>query len=118
MSSDIQCHLYTKTLTKDDIVRIHTFFQKIKLYVQESHLFRYVLKCDECGQLYFYEFKEEIDWDEGNDTQYNTYIPVATLEDADTLSEMDSFKLLTIFPRLQYDTGKGTKGDIVWVKEK
>lgn len=54
MSSNIQCHLYTKTVTKDDIVRMHTFFQKVKLYIQESHLFGYVHKCDECGQLYFF----------------------------------------------------------------
>ncbi len=36
-------------------------------YADESHFQRYLLKCRECGQLYFFEFLEEIDWSHGKD---------------------------------------------------
>jgi len=32
-----------------------------KSYVEDSHIIRRLLKCEECGQLYFYEFYETID---------------------------------------------------------
>jgi hypothetical protein len=51
-------------------------FDLVDTYADKSHLLRYLLKCRECGQLYFYEWYEEIDWVDGNDPQYSTYIPV------------------------------------------
>lgn len=53
-------------------------FELLEQYVHESHLRRYLLKCRECGQLYFFEFYEEIDWQKGNDPQSTKYIPVST----------------------------------------
>ncbi len=37
-------------------------FTLLDTYADESHLWRYLLKCRECGQYYFFEFYEEIDW--------------------------------------------------------
>jgi hypothetical protein len=38
-------------------------FERIDTYVDESHLMRFLLKCRECGQLYFFELYEEINWE-------------------------------------------------------
>jgi len=80
-------------------------------------LFRYVLKCDRCGQLYFFEFYETIDWIEGNDPQYTTYIPVNTIEEAQELNKLSELELLIIVPRLQADFLQNGKRDIRWVME-
>jgi hypothetical protein len=49
-------------------------FELVETYADESHLRRYLLKCRECGQLYFFEFYEWVDWEHGNDPQYsNTF---------------------------------------------
>ena len=38
-------------------------FELVKTYDDDNHLIRRLLKCRECGQQYFYEMFEEIDWD-------------------------------------------------------
>jgi hypothetical protein len=42
-----------------------------------------MLKCRECGQLYFFEFYDWIDWEDGRDPQYTTYIPVEIDEEVE-----------------------------------
>jgi hypothetical protein len=51
-------------------------FETVETYTDESHLQRALVKCRECGQLYFYEFYERVDWDKGDDAHYSTFIPV------------------------------------------
>jgi len=93
-------------------------FELLETYVEESHWWRYLLKCRECGQTYFFEFYEEIDWDEGKDPQYCTYIPVQTDEEIAAVREASLFDLMKFFPRLQVDFPKGAKERSVrWVKE-
>lgn len=106
------CHLLVKTPTDDQLSPTNACFDVPKVYVDESHLFRYLLKCKDCGQLYFYEFKEEIDWDKGDDSQYNTYIPVKSEEEADKLNAKSSMELLGVAPRIQNDHGKGNDGKV------
>jgi len=65
-------------------------FERIETYADESHLMRHLLKCRECGQLYFFEFYEEIDWEDGDDSQYKTYIPVETEAEIETLKNASS----------------------------
>ena len=92
-------------------------FELIETYVKESHIWRYLLKCRECGQLYFFEFREEIDWEDGDDPQYMTYIPVETAEDIDRLKNSSSFGLLAFFPRIQDDRPKGVvRGTPRWLR--
>lgn len=66
------------------------------------------------GQLYFFEFYEEIDWEGGNDPQYTTYIPVETNEEIETLKKSSPLELLQFFPRLQIDFPKEAKEPKVW----
>jgi hypothetical protein len=58
--------------------RMEDCFELLDTYADDSHLSRRLLKCRECGQLYFVEFYEEIDWLDGKDPQYVTYIPGET----------------------------------------
>jgi hypothetical protein len=92
-------------------------FERLETVVDESHWWRYLLKCRECGQLYFYEFYETIDWEDGEDPQYSTYIPVETAAEIETLKTTSPFSLLQFSPRLQRDFPKGAKAPTVrWVK--
>src|SRR5215468_1344249 len=89
-------------------------FELVETYVDESHLSRCLLKCRECGQLYFHEFYEWIDWEDGDDPQYSTYIPVETAAEIETLKNTSPFDLLQVSPRLRIDFPKGAKVPTVY----
>lgn len=96
----LTCHLWnTSNLTKE-ILKAALSIEKN--YIDESHLIRRLLKCKDCGQLYFYEFYEEIDWKEGNDPQYRTWIPVEDIGSADSINALSVFELLK-FPSIRCD---------------
>jgi hypothetical protein len=80
-------------------------FEKTESYEDSSHLIRSLYKCRECGQLYFYEWCEWVDWDEGDDKMYTTLIPVQE-EDVEALKGADAFNLMRYFPRLHLDGGQ------------
>jgi len=75
----------------------------MEVYLDDDHEKRKLLKCEQCQQLYYYEFYEMIDWVNGNDPQYRTWVPVATKEDADALALCPPHELLAYYPRLQND---------------
>jgi hypothetical protein len=104
MRNPTQCVLWENPVLADR-PKSQTF-KRIVMYVDDSHLMRELLECRECGQLYFFEFYEEIDWENGNDPQYSTYIPVETEAEVETLKSASTFGLLKFFPRLQHDSGK------------
>jgi hypothetical protein len=104
MKYPTQCALWENPILVD--CPQEQFFKRIDTYVDNSHLMRQLLKCHECGQLYFFEFYEEIDWEDGNDPQYKTYIPVETEAEIETLKNASTFELLHFFPRLQRDFPK------------
>src|SRR5262245_6707398 len=89
-------------------------FELVAEYADESHLRRYLLKCRECDQLYFFEFYEEIDWDDGNDPQFTKYVPVNTIEEGAELAMLDPLALLEASPRLCIDYPKEAKGPKVY----
>lgn len=104
------------TPTETDIVPATDRFFELKTLVDESHLIRRILKCRKCVQLYFYEFYEEIDWAEGNDPQYRTYVPVATLEEAENMNKNFKAGFITASPRLQFDFLQNGTKTINWVR--
>jgi hypothetical protein len=95
-----QCHLKRDGDPSKDQLRRD--LEVIETYVDESHLMRRLEKCRMCGQLYFYEFKEEIDWVGGNDPQYLTWIPVDDPESAKELSRLNYLEILQ-FPSIRCD---------------
>ena len=92
MKEPTQCVLWTKPKLVERPKKEH--FELVETYVDESHWWRYLLKCRECGQLYFYEFYEIIDWEHGDDPQYSTYIPVETDAEIETLKKTSPFETL------------------------
>jgi hypothetical protein len=91
-------------------------FEAVEVFVDESHFSRTLVKCRECGQLYFSQFYEEVDWDDGDDPQYSTYVPVAAPEQIAALKQSSIFEVWLYSPRLQYDFPKGAKAPTVrWI---
>jgi hypothetical protein len=60
MKAPIQCALWEKPELLDE-PNHRDRFELLETFVDESHEFRDLLKCKECGQPYFYEFYEWID---------------------------------------------------------
>ncbi len=82
-----------------------TMFESVEVYEDDNHFSRSLLKCSECGQLYFYELYEWVDWKEGNDKIYTTFLPVAGEAEIEALKATDIYELMRYFPRLQWDAG-------------
>jgi len=87
-----ECHLWTKPgITAGDI---QTALVQVSLYEDDSHLIRTLLKCRLCGQLYFHEFYEIVDWEQGNDAQYSSWIPIDDPQSAYDLNMLAPLELL------------------------
>ncbi|HEY5086820.1 MAG TPA: hypothetical protein VII66_05595 [Gemmatimonadaceae bacterium] len=89
-------------------------FELIETYANEEHLKRYLLKCRQCGQLYFFEFYEWIDWDKGNDPQYSKYVPVSTVEEAALLAGLNQSDLQQVSPSLCIDFPRDVEAPIIY----
>jgi hypothetical protein len=86
------CHLYRDQPLSAQALRASLLF--VKTYEDDTHLIRSLLRCKRCGQLYFHEFYEVVDWSGGNDAQYSSWIPVDDEPSADRLNELSPFALL------------------------
>jgi len=106
-----QCILWNKAnLTPADLD-----FERVKTFTESSHFDRNILKCKECGQLYFHEFYEIVNFG-GDDDMYDTFIPVETNEEIKILSETkEPMELLQFSPRLQWDFVDGESGLPHWI---
>ena len=85
-----ECHLWSKKLTKE---MLFTTFDTIKSYRDDYHNTRELMRCKVCGQLYFFEFIEIVDFGDGNDNEYYSFIPVNSIEDADKLDALSELEL-------------------------
>ena len=90
-------------------------FETVETYEDDTHLRRSLLKCRECGQLYFHEFYEHVDWDNGDDAQYSTFIPVPEPGAALRMKDLNVVELLSYTPRLQWDRATGKPTRLVWI---
>src|SRR5271166_737101 len=116
MKKPTQCALWEHREPLLEPGKLKDLFGRIETYVDEDHLVRSLLKCRECGQLYFHEFYEWIDWEDGDDPQYSTYIPVETEDEIKTLKTASPLGLLNFSPRLQRDFPKDAeKPRVRWV---
>lgn len=82
-------------------------FLLVHTVAKESHWWRHVLKCRDCGQLYVYEFTEEIDWADGEDPQFATWVPVETDAELAAARAAPPGGLARFVPRLCKDWPKG-----------
>ncbi|HWB87283.1 MAG TPA: hypothetical protein VG675_24285 [Bryobacteraceae bacterium] len=58
--------------------------------IEESHFHVMTLACPHCSQRFLSVFTETIDWDDGDDPQYWTLLPLTETEAADLLEQRDS----------------------------
>ena len=94
-------------------------FERLETFVEESHWWRYLLKCRECGQRYVYEFREEVDWADGDDPQYVTWVPVETEQEIRALRSAPPDDLRLYTPCLCKDRPKGARTPhLYWVTSK
>jgi hypothetical protein len=92
-------------------------FELLETFVKDDHWWRYLLKCRECGQLYAFEFLEEIDWVNSDDPQYSTWVPVETEEEIERLRSAGQLDFRMFPPYLCKDWPKGGKQKIYWVTD-
>ena len=103
------CHLWQK----ENITSKDFDWERVETIEESSHFHRSILKCKRCGQLYFYEYLEFIDWGGGDDKQYVTYIPIEK-KDIEELKSKSSFELLAYSPKLLWDTHGENANKIIW----
>jgi hypothetical protein len=101
LQSPIQCAMWENP--KLALNKFSHTFELIEEFVDERHLERSLWKCQECGQLYFREWYEWVDWNEGNDKIYVTLVPVQTSEEIAALKRTSVFTLMRYYPRLQLE---------------
>jgi hypothetical protein len=83
-----------------------------------SHIERDLLKCRECGQLYFHEWYEHVRFKHGAD-MYDTYIPVETEKDIEELTRTkDSASLAKFIPQLHGSFTNGRGDHLRWILAK
>jgi hypothetical protein len=90
------CHLL-QNAEVDYYTDLHGSLEEVKEYLHESHLWRHLKQCKKCGQLFFFEFYEWIDWANGNDPQYDTWIPVKNEQEATELNKLSPLELCIYF---------------------
>lgn len=89
-------------------------FERLRHIVDERHLDRMELRCKECGQHYFYEFTEEVNFGDGGDPHIISLIPVRSEGDMQTLLQTSALGFRTVYPRLQLSNTDG-KSPHEWV---
>lgn len=105
-----QCHLWNAaTLTDADLD-----FDFVHTYFEDEHLKRRLVKCKQCDQLYLKEFYEEIDWADGEDPQYVTYVPVKDRAEAEQILQEGRESLQSCTPSLHCDWPKNEDKKIFW----
>jgi hypothetical protein len=91
-------------------------FELVEEYESDSHFWRYLLKCRECGQVYFFQFYEEIDWVDGRDPHDVALIPVETDGQVETLKATSPLGVLQFSPRLHRSyTKEAERQEIYWI---
>lgn len=91
------------------------YFKMLKRFREISHALHALVKCRECGQLYFYEFFEEIDWSgDGNDPSWVTWVPVETDDDIASLLRHSPGFLMNNSPSFHEDPKQGGENVFHW----
>ncbi|MCB2053471.1 MAG: hypothetical protein KDE35_04415 [Geminicoccaceae bacterium] len=89
-------------------------FRVVEVFADESHWWRYLIECRTCGQLYVFEFFDEIDWSLGDDPRYTTYVPVGSRAEVDELLQAPRGQLHSSGPELRADRPSGKPETIRW----
>lgn len=89
----------------------------LEIFVRETHRERDLFKCRECGQLYFHEWYEHVDFKHGA-FMYETYIPIATKEEVLGISAVkDSAGLMQFLPQLHGSFTNDKDETLHWIEK-
>ena len=77
-------------------------FETIEVFHDSSHFTRSLLRCTDCGQFYFYDFYEYVDFLGGTDKIYVSYTPIEK-GDAERLKDNLPIELLAEQPQIHWD---------------
>lgn len=112
MKNPSQCLLWNKThLTPADLD-----LELLKVFQRDAHIERDLFKCRECGQLFFHEWYEHVNFTH-DAYMYDTYIPVETDDDVKTLSDTKTtLELMQFFPQLHGSFTNGKKESVQWLE--
>jgi hypothetical protein len=116
-SNPIGCHLWRIDDMSEEELR--AALEQVENVADESHLTETLYRCKACGQLYFDIWYELLDWETGDDTSYEIYVPVADSDEIERLKQLKpppiSLDFLSIVPRLQRDA-TGASCRFRWVR--
>jgi hypothetical protein len=113
MKAPIGCVLWREPALVDG--PINERFDVLATYIGDDHLWRYLLKCRECGQRYLFQYHEVTGWTDGDRPQDTVYVPVDTDEEIETLKGAPPDRLLECSPRLHRAFMKAERPRIYWV---
>ena len=71
-------------------------FTHVAELIDESHFHVMILACPRCSQRFVSVFTETIDWEDGDDPQYWTLLPITVAEHADLVQQRDSLTETTL----------------------
>ena len=88
-----------------------------KIFINSAYLKRSLFKCRECGQLYFHEWYEHLNF-KHDAFMYDTFIPVETDEEIEQLSRAESSADFTQFvPQLRGSFTNDADETLRWILE-
>lgn len=117
MKAPTACALWTEPGPRLSAPTSHSF-ERLQQFEDESHWSRALLACRECGQRYVFEFYEEVDWADGDDPQYCTWVPIDGDEDIAAALRAGPGELAGLRPCLRKDWPKGADAPkVYWVRE-
>lgn len=113
MKAPTQCNLWLR----EDLTPFDLDMEIVKVYTRTSHIERDLLKCRECGQLYFHDWYEHVNF-KGGASMYDTYIPVETETEIEELSNVEqSADLARYVPQLHGSFTNDRNDNLKWVTE-
>ena len=96
MKKPERCKLWSKASVSLEDLNL----ESVNIFINSEYLKRDLLKCRECGQLYFHEWYEHMDFKKSA-SMYDTYIPVETdAEIEELLKTKTSEELSHFLPQL------------------
>ncbi len=91
--------------------------EMVRVFVRSEHIERDLLKCCECGQLYFHEWYEHISF-KHDDDMYDTYIPIETEEEIQQLLDTKtSADLAKFLPQLHGSYTNNKNDGLRWIEK-
>lgn len=117
MAIPTQCQLWQKEQVTNEDIQLSSHFEHLNTFEEDTHGVRRLLRCRECGQLYFYEFYEWVDWTGGDDSSISLLLPIQSEEEASKLANMATSELLQLSPHLRRDwPAEASKPMFRWIK--